>query len=30
MLEGQHFQNGYVTRNIDKAIELFAEHGKTE
>ena len=23
MLEGQHYQNGYVTRNIDKALQRF-------
>lgn len=27
MLEGQHYQNGYVTRDIDKAIEGFRNRG---
>lgn len=25
MLEGQHFQNAYVTRDIDKALQAFSE-----
>lgn len=25
MLEGRHYQNGYITRNIDKAIEQFRQ-----
>ena len=27
MLEGRHYQNAYVTRDIDKAIESFRVHG---
>ena len=26
MLEGQHFQNGYITRDIEKALANFREH----
>lgn len=27
MLAGKHYQNGYITRNIDKAIETFRSRG---
>ena len=27
MFEGYHYQNGYITRNIDKAIEQFRQRG---
>ncbi|GAB3115164.1 VOC family protein [Aestuariicella hydrocarbonica] len=26
MFEGQHYQNGYITRNIEKAIERFRQN----
>ncbi len=30
MLEGQHYQNGYITRDIGKAIESFRTRGGAE
>jgi hypothetical protein len=30
MLEGYHFQNAYVTRDIDKWIKTFNEHAKVD
>ena len=30
MLEGYHFQNAYVTRNLDKWVDVFQERGKVD
>lgn len=27
MIEGQHFQNAYVTRNLDRAVAMLEKHG---
>ncbi len=30
MLEGYHYQNAYVTRDVDKWIKTFQQHGKVD
>jgi hypothetical protein len=30
MLEGHHFQNAYVTRDVDKWVQTFRERGKVD
>ena len=30
MLEGYHFQNAYVTRDVDKWVEVFKQRGKVD
>ena len=30
MLEGHHYQNAYITRNMDKWIEAFHERAKVD